>query len=42
MLAAIAADPRFADPAERCAFLKEVRASEGGLTEADLRAGGCE
>ena len=42
VLAAIASDPRFANSAERCAFLAEIRASEGGLTEADLRAGGCE
>lgn len=41
VLAAIAADPRFSGSADRCAFLEEVRASEGGLTEADLHAGGC-
>ena len=42
VLEAIAADPRFADSDDRCAFLAEVRASEGGLTEADLRTGGCD
>ena len=41
VLAAIAADPRFSGSADRCAFLEEVRASEGGLTEAEMRAGGC-
>ena len=37
----IADDPRFSGSDERCAFFEEVRTSEGGLSEADLRAGGC-
>ncbi len=42
VLKAIADDARFADSDDRCAFLAEVRASEGGLTEADLRTGSCD
>ena len=42
VLTQIAADPRFADSAERCESLTKLQLWWGGLSEADLRKGGCD